>query len=279
MQALLKWAGGKKWLVPMTARLISEVQPRLVCEPFAGGLNFSCGHGFKRVIANDLNPFSINFYRHVQAGFVPRSLPHLNNKIDYYIVRDRLNSKLRSGIYDQQSAQDMWWLNHSCFNGLMRVNQLGRFNVPFGYHKNMNDPVGVSEFYHGCRGWRFINGSYADLNMGGVDFMLGDPPYIDTFTNYALGGKGFGGLPMQLDVADWFAQFDIPQIICNTANRTLAREYKMRGYAVYVIDVQRSISSSADGRQKVPELIAFRGFGEHRRRFVNLVPGIKTWRL
>ena len=142
----------------------------------------------------------------------------------------------------------------------------------------MQTPVGFDEFYHGCRRWRFINGSYSDLDMRGVDLLLGDPPYIDTFTNYSKGGKGFDGLPMQLDVAEWFAQFDIPQIICNTANRTLAREYKSRGYAVYITEVQRSISCNANGRNKVPEMIAFRGFGG-RRRFVQLVSNVKAWRI
>lgn len=279
MKAILKWAGGKSWLVPMTERIVKEVNPQLVAEPFAGGLNFSCGHKFKRVIANDLNPFSINFYRHVQYGFVPSAHPHLNNDIDYYVIRERLNSKLNHGVYDQEAAQDLWWLNHACYNGLMRVNNAGRFNVPFGRYKSIASPDGIEDFYHGCQKWEFINGSYTDLDMSGVDMLLGDPPYIDTFPNYSKGGAGFRDLPMQLDVADWFANFDIPQIICNTANRTLAKEYKNRGYAVYITEVQRSISRNSDGRKKVPEMIAFRGFGDGRRRFLQLVPNIKTWRI
>ncbi|CAG0971204.1 partial Modification methylase DpnIIA, partial [Anaerolineae bacterium] len=68
----LKWAGGKRWLVPRL-QLLWEVhlkqypEARLV-EPFCGGLAVTLGLQPERALLNDINPHLINFYRWLQKG-------------------------------------------------------------------------------------------------------------------------------------------------------------------------------------------------------------------
>lgn len=66
IKPILKWAGGKRWLVPYLAPLVPQ-DKRLV-EPFAGGLSVSFGLSPKQAWVNDINPYVINFYLQVSEG-------------------------------------------------------------------------------------------------------------------------------------------------------------------------------------------------------------------
>src|SRR5258708_26572232 len=58
----LKWAGGKRWLVPHIEPLWHRYQQRRYIEPFCGGLAVALGVQPERAVLNDLNPHLINFY-------------------------------------------------------------------------------------------------------------------------------------------------------------------------------------------------------------------------
>jgi len=99
------------------------------------------------------------------------------------------------------SIKDTWirraaltiFLNRTCFNGLYRVNKLGKFNVPHGRYKkpkiiDNNNLRFVCDFLQGVE---ISVGSYQD-NIGMVDentFVYFDPPYrplpnTPSFTDY-----------------------------------------------------------------------------------------------
>lgn len=64
----LKWAGGKRWLVPRLAELYAPHRHRRLVEPFCGGLAVALALRPERALLNDINPHLINFYRWVQRG-------------------------------------------------------------------------------------------------------------------------------------------------------------------------------------------------------------------
>jgi DNA adenine methylase len=64
----LKWAGGKRWLIPRIRDLWKEHEHRRLVEPFCGGMAVTLGLKPHRALLNDVNPHLINFYRWIQRG-------------------------------------------------------------------------------------------------------------------------------------------------------------------------------------------------------------------
>lgn len=276
MKSILKYPGGKSWLATRSKKLISELEPRFVAEPFCGGLSFSLNNEFERVLANDLISPLINLYQHAQKGFVPNKDDWHLDKAFYLDIRERFNQLIANNQVDSEfAAGAMWYLSYHCFNGLMRFNLKGGFNVPFGQYDELATPSGFTQFQDVTKDWTFINGSFLDLNLNGVDFLLADPPYAGTFANYS--GRGFT-FKHQIQVADWLADHSMPMIACNSLNLELAKLYKARGFSIYRTEVKRSISRNGKGRQAAPEMIAFKGFGKNRK-FSQLVDKIERWRV
>ena len=57
----LKWAGGKRWQVPYLRPIWESHARRRLVEPFCGGLAVTLGLMPGRALANDANPYLINF--------------------------------------------------------------------------------------------------------------------------------------------------------------------------------------------------------------------------
>lgn len=105
----------------------------------------------------------------------------------YYEVRARFN--------ESHSPYDLIFLNRSCFNGIMRFNKKGGFNVPFCKKPNRfakayvtkicNQIDKVHRVMHG-RDWQFRSCDWKELMKlpGAGDCVYLDPPYIGRDTNY-----------------------------------------------------------------------------------------------
>ncbi|HXJ57763.1 MAG TPA: Dam family site-specific DNA-(adenine-N6)-methyltransferase, partial [Verrucomicrobiae bacterium] len=134
----LKWAGGKRWLVPHLFSLWRQGSHRRLVEPFCGGLAVSLGLSPTHALLNDVNPHLINFYRWLQRG-LRTTLPLDNRRHSYLAYRTRFNRLTAEGRSDSQEAAELfYYLNRTGFNGLCRFNQDGEFNVPFGSYERIN---------------------------------------------------------------------------------------------------------------------------------------------
>jgi DNA adenine methylase len=173
----LKWAGGKRWLVPHIEPLWREHRERRYVELFCGGLAVALGLKPKRAVLNDLNPHLINFYAQLRRG--------LSMKIDarydedlFYTHRARFNQLIKDGgAGTAEAAQIFYYLNRTCFNGLCRFNQSGEFNVPFGQYKKVNYATDFAEYREAFSAWSFRNRDLAKLSIKPDDFIYADPPY------------------------------------------------------------------------------------------------------
>ena len=79
LKPLLKWAGGKRWLVPYLRPIWEHHTDRRLVEPLCGGLAVTFGLQPGKALLNDINPHLINFYQHVKKG-LNTEIPMENSK-------------------------------------------------------------------------------------------------------------------------------------------------------------------------------------------------------
>ncbi len=92
----LKWAGGKRWLVPHLRPLFEKHRHRRLVEPFCGGLAVTLGLIPDDALLNDINPHAINFYRQVRKG-LRVNIDMMNERELFFALRDEFNALILSG--------------------------------------------------------------------------------------------------------------------------------------------------------------------------------------
>ncbi|EJS9968878.1 Dam family site-specific DNA-(adenine-N6)-methyltransferase, partial [Salmonella enterica] len=194
----LKWAGGKYSLLPELERLIPAGK-RLI-EPFVGGGSvFLNSDKHERFLLADVNADLINLYQ--MLAVVPDSViaeamkafRHLNDAENYTAIREAFNAWQLNAI---ERAAAFLYLNRHCFNGLMRYNLDGFFNVGWGKYKAPYFPEKeLMAFRKKSSACVFMNAGFErTLRLAGDgDVVYCDPPYEPMpgtagFTSYASGG-------------------------------------------------------------------------------------------
>jgi DNA adenine methylase len=248
----LKWAGGKRWLLPHLAPLWQPHSSRRYVEPFCGGLAAPLGLRPKRALLNDINPHLINFYTHLRRGLKP-TIKMKNDEKSFYQHRSRLNKLIKDGKWQSaEAAQLFYYLNRTCFNGLCRFNQSGEFNVPFGKYESINYATDFSQFRRVFDNWTFTNSDIGSLPVEPADFIYADPPYDVEFTSYSAGGFSWDD---QVRTADWLAAHAGPVVLSNQATKRIVELYEKRGFTIDYLAGPRRISCTGD-RTAAREVLA-----------------------
>jgi len=253
----LKWAGGKRWLVPRVRALWQQHAGRRLVEPFCGGLALPLGLLPRQALLNDISPHLINFYRWLQAGLHSELGPQDNDETLYYQRRARFNELIRLKQHGtMEAALLFYYLNRTGFNGLCRFNSGGFFNVPKGSYRHINYlQTGDFRVYRTVlAGWEFREGDFEGLALRAGDFVYADPPYDVPFTQYARQGFNWQD---QERLARWLAQHDGPVLLSNQATERMNRLYESYDFTILVRREPRRISSSGD-RTPALEVLAGR---------------------
>ena len=207
----LKWAGGKGQLLDafdkMFPQELIDEKTKTYIEPFVGGgavlFHILQNYKIEKAYINDINKELINCYRCIKADVdeVIRQLEILENEYlsskdrakYFYNVRERYNQIHLNGHYDYEKCADFIFLNHTCFNGLYRVNKSGKFNVPHGKYKNplICDKDNLLLCSQLLQKVEISFGDYRQvlLNADKDSFVYFDPPYRplienNSFVNY-----------------------------------------------------------------------------------------------
>lgn len=200
----IKSQGIKTKLVPWIRNIVpSEFDGRWV-EPFMGtgvvGFNIAPKHA----VMCDTNPHLINFYNDIKNGKITPEIVRkfLNDEgaillekgeEHYYAIRERFNEK--------HHPLDFLFLNRSGFNGMIRFNRKGGFNIPFCKKPNrfaqayvtkivnqvdhVSQLLKTKEFIFKCQPFeRTISDAKED------DIVYCDPPYIGRHADYFNGWNG-----------------------------------------------------------------------------------------
>lgn len=130
----IKTQGIKTKLMPFILESIEWDGRGRFIEPFLGSGVVAFNVAPERALLGDTNKHIIKFYQGIQSGEITpdKARQHLyaegdilrvEGKEHYYRIRERFN--------EEAGSLDFLFLTRSCFNGLMRFNSKGGFNVPF----------------------------------------------------------------------------------------------------------------------------------------------------
>ncbi len=253
----LKWAGGKRWLLPTLLPIWEQLQaqgPRRLVEPFCGGLAVPLGLRPEQALLNDINPHLVNFYRRLKAGLTI-TIPLENRSEIYYAHRERFNQLIREGQAESREAAELfYYLNRTGYNGLCRFNRKGEFNVPMGRYKRINYTRDFTPYRELLRHWEFTCQDFAEMPLEPGDFIYADPPYDVEFRQYSKDGFDWAD---QVRLAEWLAQHPGPVVLSNQATERIVRLYQDLGFQLRFLDAPRRISSNGD-RTPAREVLALR---------------------
>ncbi|MBN1618327.1 Dam family site-specific DNA-(adenine-N6)-methyltransferase [Candidatus Dojkabacteria bacterium] len=252
----LKWAGGKRWLVPHLKPLWQGYKHRRLVEPLCGGLAVTLGLSPHVALLNDINPHVINFYRCLKNGLVIK-LEMANDKSIYYSHRESFNQLIRDGKgYTEEAASYFYFLNRTGYNGLCRFNSKGEFNVPFGSYKKINYTIDFTPYKAVFKNWEFKSSDFDKVPLAEGDFVYADPPYDVEFTKYS---KEDFGWEDQIRLAEWLSKHKGPVVLSNQATNRIIELYRKMGFQLTYLKAPRMISCTGD-RTPAKEVLAMKGF-------------------
>ncbi|MDD5885382.1 MAG: Dam family site-specific DNA-(adenine-N6)-methyltransferase [Erysipelotrichaceae bacterium] len=286
MKPFVKWAGGKRQIL---SRINEYVQDSIdnnpdytYIEPFLGGGAVFFSLHPKKAIINDLNEDLINAYRIIKSGNYSKLIDKLkefsggyHNAADefYYHIRewDRVDDWMDAHD-DVDRAARMIFLNHTCYNGLYRVNSKGQFNTPMGRYRNplICDETNIKEIHEYLSNpenhIEIMNGSYEDAikKAKDGDVIYIDPPYDyeddDGFTKYQMSGFSFEDFQKLKEKCDKAVNKGAFVIISNNATTKVMKlfeedpKYKIF-YDPNCFTSLRSINCKGDDRRTGSEVI------------------------
>jgi DNA adenine methylase len=294
VRPLLKWAGGKRQLLPELRRFYPRRFDRYI-EPFLGSgavfldlYNDGLLAG-RDVRLSDINADIIGCYRAVRdsAGEVIAALAELDaayrsgGAAEYYKVRDGAFNPERRRImaagdpaasYPATLAAMLIFLNRTGFNGLFRLNARGEFNVPAGRYANPKicDAPNILAWSAALGDSRVslevspFDAALAQGRRG--DFIYLDPPYAPLsgtarFTSYTAGG--FDGAQQEqlqravIALADRGASVLLSNSVAPQIRLLYAGRgaARMAGFRATTVAARRAINSRAASRGPIREYL------------------------
>lgn len=266
VQPFLKWAGGKRQLLPELNKY-TPVKYKNYYEPFVGAGAFLFDLQPKKAYINDVNTELINCYTVIRDSIdelIEDLKKHENTPDYYYEIRELDRKPQFSTLTSIQRASRIIYLNKTCFNGLFRVNSQGQYNVPFGNYKNpkvLDEVVlkAVNKFLNSSN-IVISNGDFEEVVKSAKkgDFIYFDPPYdpvsdSSSFTGYSLDGFN---KDEQRRLKDIFVKLDKKGcfvLLSNSSTSFIHQLYK--NYRIVTVSASRSINSNAAKRGKIDEVL------------------------
>ena len=197
----IKMQGIKTKVVPLIARSIQWSGVGTWIEPFCGSGAVALNIAPHNAILADTNTHVVRVLNAIKDGeintrsvrnFLEREGSALLDKGErhYYFVRERFN--------ERGDPLDFLFLNRSCFNGMMRFNKTGQFNVPFCRKPERFRPALITKIVNQVdwasqvmanKNWHIVvqdwKTTLAEANEG--DMIYCDPPYVGRHTDYYNG--------------------------------------------------------------------------------------------
>jgi DNA adenine methylase len=270
----LKWAGGKSVVAEKIIKRIGPLpESATYFEPFLGGGAVFFRLRPHRAVLVDSNRALIRTYQVVKENVEElirelENLPSPKSRTDFEKRRDELNEFLPvekgAASGDVRLAALFIWLNHTCYNGLYRVNKDGKFNVPYGQYERafIFDPANLRLCHQRLRGAnaRLEDGDYRSVLGHAVagDVVYFDPPYhpldeTSSFTAYTSEGFGLDDQEQLAKNVFRLIERGCRVVVSNSPTPEIRQLY--RGLRQNEVLVPRAINCVGSKRNRIPELL------------------------
>ncbi len=293
-QPFLKWAGGKRQLLPELEKNLPEHIKKnkkidLYIEPFIGGGAFffflSSEYLIKKAIINDINPELMLAYKVIQSDYenlvkrleeIEKEYKNLEKEkrkdFFYKNLREPFNKlKVSFSKPNKKNAVEkvalLIALNKTCFNGLFRQNSKGEFNVPFGDYKNPKilDEINLEKVHKVLQKTEILCKSYEKIKPEEKAFIYFDPPYrpikqSSSFTKYSK--EDFNDND-QIKLAKYFKKLSEQGHLLLLSNSD-PQNYNSKDkffeklysdYDIKKVNAKRSINCNGNDRGNITELL------------------------
>jgi DNA adenine methylase len=266
----VKWPGGKTQLLPV----LREWLPKRItqyAEPFIGGGALFFATQPRHATLSDSNLRLVRTYKAVQ-GDVDSVIATLHTYQDaftrcatagtdealYYHLRDTVDPDAMSDV-----ELGAWFitLNKTCFNGLMRVNAAGKFNVPYGKRKNplICDEVTLRACSMALARASIPHKDFRETNMPPGSVVYFDPPYApltatSDFTSYTAAGFGPQDQKDLRDLALRLKSRGVYVLLSNSSAPLIHDLYK-DSFEIREVQARRNVNADGAGRGAITELL------------------------
>ena len=275
LQPVLKWAGGKRQLLPQLEKFFPKKNITSYYEPFIGGGAVLFHLQPKKAVINDYNEDLINLYRCIKEN-----LDELIEKLKYYETKNDSESFYEIRGIDRTEEYKKWtlvekaarliYLNRTCYNGLFRMNSAGQFNSPYGSYKNpciCNEPVlrAMSKYFNE-NDIEFRAGDFEEACKDAPkgSFIYLDPPYDQydeqlNFVGYTKDGFTREDHTRLKKMCDRLIEKGCYVMISNSKTPFIVDLYsdssKYVTYTINTVNARRNINSNAKKRGEVEEVL------------------------
>jgi len=198
----LKSQGIKTKLVPWIQAVCPRGCARWI-EPFSGTGVVAFNMHFFDAVLNDINPHIISFYLAIQTRTITPGSARLylekegnalrlagNDGYEHYrFIRDRFNK--------EHNPLDFLFLSRAGFNGMMRFNKKGGWNIPFCKKPGRFSQAYVTKIVNQIKDvreiitpeWKFYNKDFEEIiGMADTDDVIYcDPPYFGRYVDFYNG--------------------------------------------------------------------------------------------
>lgn len=257
----LKWAGGKRQLLPALLRHVPS-DFGTYFEPFIGGAALFFALHPKRAVLGDYNQRLARSYLGVRDDVesviaLLRSYPHSRAFFDEF-----RKQPIDRGT-DADVAAWLIYLNRTAYNGLYRVNRANKFNTPFGRYTNPT--ICDSGLLRSCsaalRSADIMIGDFENTvaHARSGDFVYFDPPYVpistfSDFTRYTNAPFSDADQVRLRDVARALKARGVSVLLSNSS-APMVREIYGKGFEIIEVEATRAVNSKASKRGKIVEYL------------------------
>ncbi len=257
----VKWVGGKRALLAQLDKLLPPTISNY-WEPCVGGgavfFHILKKHRrFKKATLCDVNADLIHAWQAIRDepdALISALRKHTKEHDEQYYYKIRNQHKLRNPI---NIAARLLYLNKTCFNGLWRVNSKNRFNVPIGTLNTggIMDVENIRACHSALQNTEIKTQSFEKISPPKDAFVYIDPPYDETFRNYAVGGFQKNDQADLRDAALKWHTNGAQIMISNSDTENIRALYSDKIWNITEVHAPRVINSDPNGRGLVTELV------------------------